>query len=78
MQSANQMKAIKCIPAWRHGENDLMNFKVGIRMGKKGDLSDFECDMVVGRISFDPSGQKRMFRLVEPDTKTKGPSDGCF
>ncbi len=33
---------IKC------GEDDLLKFKLSIRMGKKGDLSDFEREMVVG------------------------------
>ena len=26
----------------------MLKFKVSIRIGKKGDLSDFECGMVVG------------------------------
>ncbi len=30
------------------GEDDLLKFKQSIRMGKKGDLSDFERGMVVG------------------------------
>ena len=29
------------------GQDDLLKFKPSIRMGKKGDLSDFEHDMVV-------------------------------
>ncbi len=32
----------------RCGEDDLLNLKWSIRMGKKGDFSDFECGMVVG------------------------------
>ncbi len=32
----------------RCGEDDLLKFKPNIRMGKKGDLSDFERGMVVG------------------------------
>ncbi len=32
----------------RCGKNDLLKFKPSIRMGKKGDLSDFERGMVVG------------------------------
>ncbi len=32
----------------RCGEDDLLKFKPSIRMGKKGDLSDFERGMVVG------------------------------
>ncbi len=34
----------------RCGEDDLLMFKPSIRMGKKGDLSDFEHGMVVGAI----------------------------
>ncbi len=30
------------------GEDDLLKFKPSIRMGNKGDLSDFGCGMVVG------------------------------
>ncbi len=36
------------INASRCGEDDLLNFKPGIRMWKKGDLSDFERGMIVG------------------------------
>ncbi len=42
------MTATQCILASRCGEDDLLKFKLSIRMGKKGDLSDFECGMVVG------------------------------
>ncbi len=34
--------------ASRCGEEELLKFKPSIRMGKKGDLSDFERGMVVG------------------------------
>ena len=37
--------------AFRHVDmvqDDLLKFKPSIRMGKKGDLSDFGCGMVVG------------------------------
>ncbi len=34
--------------ASRCGEEDLLKFKPNIRMGKKGDLNNFECGMVVG------------------------------
>ncbi len=34
--------------AARCGEDDLLKFKLSIRMGKKGDLSNFERGMVVG------------------------------
>ncbi len=42
------MAASQCIWASRCGEDDLLKFKQSIRMGKKGDLSDFERGMVVG------------------------------
>ncbi len=42
------MAATHCILASRCGEDDLLKFKPSIRMGKKGDLSDFERGMVVG------------------------------
>ncbi len=42
------MAAIQCIKASRCGEDDLLKFKPSVRMGKKGDLSDFERGMVVG------------------------------
>ncbi len=42
------MAATQCIYASRCGEDDLLKFKPSIRMGKKGDLSDFERGRVVG------------------------------
>ncbi len=42
------MAATQCIWASRCGEDDLLKFKPSIRMGKKGNLSDFERGMVVG------------------------------
>ncbi len=42
------MAATQCIYASRCGEDDLLKFKLSIRMGKKGDLSDFERAMFVG------------------------------
>lgn len=33
--------------AFRHGQDDPLKFKLSISMGKKGDLSDFESDVVV-------------------------------
>ncbi len=42
------MAATQCIYASRGGKDDLLKFKPIIRMGKKGDLIDFECGMVVG------------------------------
>ncbi len=40
--------ATQCIWESRCGEDDFLQFKPSIRMGKKGDLSDFELGMVVG------------------------------
>lgn len=37
-----------CVQAYRHDQNNLLNFKLDIRMGEKGDLSESEHDMVVG------------------------------
>lgn len=31
----------------RHGQGRVLNFKISIRMGKKGSLSVFECDVFV-------------------------------
>ncbi len=45
---ANQPITWQQLNATRCGEDDLLKFKPSIRMGKKGDLSDFECGMVVG------------------------------
>ncbi len=42
------MAATQCIQASRCGEDDLLKFNPSIRMGKKGDLSDFERGMVAG------------------------------
>ncbi len=42
------MAATQYIYASRCGEDDLLKFKPSIRIGKKGDLSDFECGMIVG------------------------------
>ncbi len=42
------MAATQCIYASRCGEDDLLKFKLNIRMGKKVDLSDFERGIVVG------------------------------
>jgi len=30
------------------GQDNLLNSKLNVRMGKKGDLSKFECGIVVG------------------------------
>ncbi len=42
------MAAAQCIWESRCGEDDLLKFKLSVRTGKKGDLSDFERGMVVG------------------------------
>ncbi len=42
------MAATQCIEASRCGEDDFLKFKPSKRMGKKGDLSDYERGMVVG------------------------------
>ncbi len=42
------MAATQSIYSSRCGEDDLLKFKPSIRMGKKGDLRDFERGMVVG------------------------------
>ncbi len=47
-QIANQPITWQQLNASRCGEDDLLKFKPSIRMGKKGDLSDFERGMVVG------------------------------
>lgn len=44
IESASHMAATQ---AFRHGQDDPLKFKLSIRMGKKGDLSDFESDVVV-------------------------------
>ncbi len=47
-QIANQPITWQQLDAFRCGEEGLLKFKPSIRMGKKGDLSDFERGMVVG------------------------------
>ncbi len=42
------MAVTQCISASRCGEDNLLKFKPSIKMGKKGDLSDFERGTVVG------------------------------
>jgi len=51
MQLSNQLitwQLLKCIKGCGLGQDNLLNSKLNVRMGKKGDLSNFECDMVVG------------------------------
>ncbi len=49
-QIANQLITWQKLNAFKHrcGEDDMQKFKPSIRIGKKGDLSDFERGMVVG------------------------------
>lgn len=35
------------VPACRHGRIDLLKIKLSIRIGKKDDLSDFKCGMLL-------------------------------
>lgn len=48
LMQINHMAAIRGIWACRHGQEELLNFKQSIRVGKKGDLRDFEGSMIVG------------------------------
>ena len=41
------MAAAKCIKAGRHGQDVQLLFRPNVRMGKKCDLSDFNCGMIV-------------------------------
>lgn len=40
------MAATQCVQVLKCDRDDLVNFKPSIRIGKKGDFSDFECGMV--------------------------------
>ncbi len=57
--------------ASRCGEEELLKFKLSIRMGKKGDLSDFECGMVVGARRADLSISKTADLLPFSQTISK-------
>lgn len=46
-QSANHTAATQCIQVFRYDKDDLLFFKLSTRMGKKGDLNDFEQVLVV-------------------------------
>ena len=53
---SNQPITWQQLDAFRHVDMvDLLKFKPSIRMGKKGDLSDFEHGMVVGAKRAGPS-----------------------
>lgn len=45
------MEAFQCTEPCRHVQDSLQRFKLGIIKQKKGDLSDCECNVVVGAIS---------------------------
>jgi len=46
------------------GQDDLLKFKLSIRLRKKGDLSDFKCGMVVGATRVGLSISERADLLV--------------
>jgi len=51
MQISNQpitWQLLECIKECGPGQDYLLNSKLNVRMGKKGDLSNFESGMVVG------------------------------
>lgn len=50
------MAASKYIYACRHGQDNLLKFKLSIWMEKKSDSSDFECGMVVGLSTSETAG----------------------
>jgi len=51
MQLSNQpiiWQLLQCIYGCGPDQDNLLNSKLNVRMGKKGDLSNFESGMVVG------------------------------
>ena len=42
------MAAAKCIKTCRRGQEVQLFFRPNVRMGKKCNLSDFDCGMIVG------------------------------
>ena len=42
------MAGTQCIKACRRGQEVQLFFRPNVRMGKKCDLSDFDCGMIVG------------------------------
>lgn len=45
--SANHIAAAQCIKACKHGQDNVLKWKLSLTMWKKNDLHDFECHMVV-------------------------------
>ena len=41
------MAATKCMKACGCGQEVQLSFRPNVRMGKKGDLSDFDCGLIV-------------------------------
>lgn len=41
MEISNQPVSWQQLNTFRHGEGDVLNFKLSIRMGNKGNFSDF-------------------------------------
>lgn len=46
-KSTNHMAVTPCIQARRHGQDELLKFRLANTIGKKCDLRDFECITVV-------------------------------
>lgn len=58
------MAAAQYIQGCRHSQDNLLEFKMNIRMGKKGDFTEFERSIVVGvhaqpLLEFTVNGQKK-------------------
>lgn len=48
------MEATQCILTFRNDQDNLLKFKVSIRMGQKGDFSDTEYNKFVGASESQP------------------------
>lgn len=55
------MEASQCTEPCRHVQDSLQRFKPGIIKQKKGDLSDCECNVVVGARSISETAALRGF-----------------
>lgn len=55
------MEAFQCTEPCRHVQDSLQRFKPGIIKQKKGDLSDCECNVVVGARSISETAALRGF-----------------